>query len=84
MAWLDAVILVVVLVCHKRLLAICLDEQQAELQGDQRPGDEHRALVPGGADGDRLTQVVGLILVIALLSLPAATAAHHVKPAGRR
>ena len=25
-----------------------------------------------------LTQVVGLILVIALLSLPAATAAHHV------
>ena len=33
MAGLDAVILVTVVIFHKRLLAICLDEQQARLQG---------------------------------------------------
>ena len=49
---LDAIILAAVLVFHKRLLAICLDQEQAELQGINVLWDEHRALVPGGAYGD--------------------------------
>lgn len=75
---LDAVILVTVLVFHKRLLAICLDEQQAELQGINVLATNIVLLCLVALTVIALTQVVGLILMIALLSLPAATAAHHV------
>ncbi len=75
---LDAVILATVLVCHKRLLAICLDQEQAELQGINVLGMNIVLLCVVALTVICLTQVVGLILVIALLSLPAATAAHHV------
>ncbi len=79
---LDAVIVVTVLVCHKRLLAICLDEQQAELQGVNVLAMNIVLLCLVALTVICLTQVVGLILVIALLSLPAATAAHHVTRMG--
>jgi zinc transport system permease protein len=75
---LDALILPVVLVFHKRLLAICLDQQQAELQGINVLATNIVLLCLVALTVICLTQVVGLILVIALLSLPAATAAHHV------
>ena len=49
------------------------------IAGDQRPAGPNIALLCLVAlTVICLTQVVGLILVIALLSLPAATAAHHV------
>jgi zinc transport system permease protein len=75
---LDAVILAVVVVCHKRLLAICLDQEQAELQGINVLGTSIVLLCLVALTVISLTQLVGLILVIALVSLPAATAAHHV------
>lgn len=78
MLGLDIVILLTVLLCHKRLLAICLDEQQAELQGIPVLQTHILLLCLVALTVIALTQVVGLILVIALLSLPAATASHHV------
>ena len=78
MVALDGVILATVLVAHKRLLAICLDQQQAQLQGIHVLGANILLLCLVALTVIALTQVVGLILVIALVSLPAATAAHHV------
>jgi zinc transport system permease protein len=75
---LDAVILAAVLAFHKRFLALCLDEEQAELQGIDVLGTNVALLCVVALTVIVLTQVVGLILVIALLSLPAATAAHHI------
>lgn len=79
MLGLDAIILVAVLLTHKRLLAICLDQQQAQLQGVPVLGTNILLLCLVALTVIALTQVVGLILVIALLSLPAATASHHVQ-----
>jgi zinc transport system permease protein len=78
MVALDGIILATVLIAHKRLLAICLDQQQAELQGIHVLGTNILLLCLVALTVIALTQVVGLILVIALLSLPAATASHHV------
>ena len=75
---LDGIILAAVLVFHKRLLAICLDQEQAELQGINVLWTNIMLLCLVALTVICLAQVVGLILVIALLSLPAATAAHHV------
>ncbi len=77
MLFLDAVILGTVLVFHKRFLAVCLDQEQAELQGVPLLGTNVALLCVVALTVIVLTQVVGLILVIALLSLPAATAAHR-------
>jgi len=82
MAALVAVIVATVIVWHKRLLAICLDEQQAVLQGISVLGTNIVLLCLVALTVICLTQVVGLILVIALLSLPAATAARHVTRMG--
>lgn len=79
---LDAVLIVVVLAYHKRLLAICLDEQQAELQGIDVLAANIVLLCLVALAVIILTQVVGLILMIALLSLPAAAAAQHVSRMG--
>jgi len=78
MLGLCAVIFVTVLVFHKRLLAVCLDREQAELQGINVLATDLVLLCLVALTAICLTQVVGLILMIALLSLPAATAAHHV------
>jgi len=79
---LDVVIVAMVLVWHKRLLAICLDQEQAQLQGVNVLATNIVLLCLVALTVISLTQVVGLILVIALLSLPAATAAHHVTRMG--
>jgi len=79
---LDAVIVGTVLVFHKRFLALCLDEEQAQLQGISLLGTNVVLLCVVALTVIVLTQVVGLILVIALLGLPAATAAHHVTRMG--
>lgn len=82
MAGLVVVIVASVLVWHKRLLAMCLDEQQAALQGISVLGTNIVLLCLVALTVICLTQVVGLILVIALLSLPAATAARHATRMG--
>jgi len=77
LAWLDVVILAVVVLFHKRLLAVCLDEQHAELQGINVLATNLVLLMLVALTVIALAQVVGLILVIALLTLPAATAGRH-------
>lgn len=78
MVVLDVVIVAVVLIFYKRLLAICLDQQHAQLQGVNTLAMNILLLVLVALTVICLIQVVGLILVIALLTLPAATAGHHV------
>jgi len=79
MIGLNVLIIVTVLLFYRRLLAICLDRQQAELQGINVTAANILLLSLVALTVICLIQIVGLILVIALLTLPAATAAHHVK-----
>ena len=69
------IIVVVATLWHKRFLALCLDAEQAELQGIPVLRTEVLLLTMVALTVIVLTQVVGLILVIALLSLPAAAIA---------
>ena len=78
MVAINIVIVATVLVCHKRLLAICFDEEHARLQGISILGTHTLLLSLVALTVICLIQMVGLILVIALLTLPAATVAHHV------
>ncbi len=78
MAVVDALIVVTVLICHKRLMAICFDPQHTQLQGVSVLGTNAVLLSLVALTVICLIQMVGLILVIALLTLPAATAAHYV------
>lgn len=75
---LDVIIVGVAVLWHKRFLALCLDAEQAELQGVPVLLTEMILLVMVALTVIVLTQVVGLILVIALLSLPAAAVAQRV------
>jgi zinc transport system permease protein len=70
---LDAIIVVALLLTHKRLKALCLDEEFAGLQGVSILGTNLLLLGLVSLAVVALIRVVGLILVIALLSLPAAT-----------
>ena len=76
---LDAVIVATVLLYQKRFLALCLDPEQARLQGVSVRRTSAVLLVLVALTVITLTHVVGLILVIALLSLPAATASLMVR-----
>ena len=78
------VVIIVALVSlyFKRLLALCIDEEFAALQGVNALRTNLLLLTLVALTVVSLMQVVGLILVIALLTLPAATAGHHVKRLG--
>lgn len=76
MAILDLVIVVTVLLFHKQFIAVCLDQQLAALQRIPVLQVNLILLCLVALTVICLTQVVGLILVIALLSLPAATVAR--------
>lgn len=76
------IILVVVALFYKRLIALCLDEEFAALQGVSALQTNLLLLALVALTVVSLMQIVGLILVIALLTLPAATAGHHVKRLG--
>lgn len=71
---LDAFILVTVLCLHKKFLAICFDEEQAKLQG--LPVNHLYLLLLSliAVSIVLLIQVVGIILVMAMLTIPAAIA----------
>ncbi len=79
MLGLDAIIVVTVFLYQKRFLALCLDPEQARLQGVSVRRTSAVLLVLVALTVITLTHVVGLILVIALLSLPAATAGLLVR-----
>lgn len=66
-------------VTHKQLLAICIDPQQAQLQGVHVLAMNLLLLTLVSLAVIAVMKVVGLILVLALLTLPAAVAGHHVR-----
>lgn len=70
----DMLILVITLLFHKRFLAICFDENQATLQKASVKSLYFLLLSVVAISIVLLIQVVGVILVIAILTLPAAIA----------
>ena len=81
-ALLDLVILLMALLFHKRLVAVCLDEEYARLQGIGVLTTNLVLLGLVALTVVTLVRVVGLILVLALLTLPAATAGHYTRRLG--
>lgn len=80
---LDAVILLLVWVFYRRFLAVCFDEEYSELQGIPVVRTYLLLLCLIALTVVILIQVVGIILVIALLTLPAATARHYARSLGQ-
>jgi len=83
MAALDALLLIVVGLYHRQFLAVVFDEEFARLRGVPVTLFYLLLLVLVAVTVVLLIQVVGLILVLALLTLPAAVAGHYVHSLGR-
>lgn len=71
---LDIFILIVVFCLHKKFLAICFDEEQAQLQGLPVNLLYLLLLVLTAVSIVLLIQVVGILLVMTMLTIPAAIA----------
>jgi zinc transport system permease protein len=80
---LDILLLVVVGAYHRQFLAVVFDEELAWLRGIPVGVFYLLLLVLVAVTVVLLIQVVGLILVLALLTLPAAIAGHYVHSLGR-
>ena len=80
---LDLLLLTFVLVYHRQFLAVVFDEEFARLRGVPVGFFYLLLLVLVAVTVVLLIQVVGLILVLALLTLPAAVAGHYVHSLGR-
>ena len=83
MAGLDLVLLLVVAAFHRQFLAVVFDEEFARLRGVPVTFFYLLLLILVAVTVVLLIQVVGLILVLALLTLPAAVASHYVNSLGR-
>ncbi|HHI77005.1 MAG TPA: metal ABC transporter permease [Gammaproteobacteria bacterium] len=83
MAGLDALLVAVVVLWHRQILAVVFDEEQARLRGLPVTFFYLLLLVLIALTVVLLIHVVGLILVLALLTLPAAIAAQHVHSLAR-
>ncbi len=83
MGALDVVLLLLVLAWHRQFLAVAFDEEFARLRGISVTFFYLLLLVMVAVTVVLLIQVVGLILVLALLTLPAAIAGHYVHSLGR-
>jgi zinc transport system permease protein len=82
MAGLDALLLLVVGAFYRQFLAVAFDEELARLRGVPVTGFYLLLLCLVAVTVVLLIQVVGLILVIALLTLPAAIAGHYLHSLG--
>ncbi len=82
MAVLDVVVVGAVCLFHGKLLAIGFNEELARLRGIPVALYEVLFLVVTALTVVLLAQVVGVVLVIALLTLPAATAGHFTRRLG--
>lgn len=71
---LDVIILLTVIIFHKRFLALCFDERQAQLQGIPVGRLYLLLLVLIALSVVLLIYVVGIILVLSMLALPASIA----------
>jgi len=76
------IVVAAVALYYKRLLAFSIDEEHARLQGIEPLRLNILLLVLVALTVVSLMQIVGLILVIALITLPAATVGHHVHRLG--
>lgn len=83
MAGLDVLLLLVVGAYHRQFLAVVFDEEFARLRGIPVGFFYLLLLVLVAVTVVLLIQVVGLILVLALLTLPAAVAGHYARSLGR-
>ncbi|MDZ7751912.1 MAG: metal ABC transporter permease [Gammaproteobacteria bacterium] len=82
MAALDAALLAAVVAFHRQFMAVAFDEEFARLRGVPVAFFYLLLLVLVAVTVVLLIQVVGLILVLALLTLPAAVAGHYVHSLG--
>jgi zinc transport system permease protein len=82
MAGLDLVLVLTVMLFYRQLLAVTFDEEFARLRGVPVGFFYLLLLCLVAVTVVLLIQVVGLILVIALLTLPAAIAGHYVHSLG--
>lgn len=82
-AGLDVVILALVLLFYNQFMAVCFDEEFARLQGVKVEAVYLLLLCLISITVVILIQVVGIILVIALLTLPAAIAHQYAGSLGR-
>jgi zinc transport system permease protein len=82
LAWLSGAVMVIAAAFHRRFVALCLDAEQAELRGIPVLATDVVLFLLIAVTVIVLTQIVGLILVIALLSLPAAIGARVVTRLG--
>lgn len=78
-AIMDAVVLVLGLGFYPKLLALCFEEEFAELRGVRVKLYYMLLLCLTALTVVLLVRVVGIVLVIALLTLPAAVAGHFVR-----
>lgn len=83
MVGLDLLLLAIVAAYHRQFLAVVFDEEFARLRGVPVTFFYLLLLVLVSVTVVMLIQVVGLILVLALLTLPAAVAGHYVHSLGR-
>lgn len=83
MVALDVLLLIIVALYHRQFLAVVFDEEFARLRGVPVGFFYLLLLVLVAVTVVLLIQVVGLILVLALLTLPAAVAGHYVHSLGR-
>lgn len=80
---LDALLLTIVALYQRQFLAVVFDEEFARLRGLPVGFFYLLLLALVAVTVVLLIQIVGLILVLALLTLPAATAGHYVHSLGR-
>jgi zinc transport system permease protein len=78
-AWLDLIVVLMVLGFYHRLLAVCFDEEFARIRGVNVKLFYLLLLILTGLTVVILTSVVGLIMVIALLTIPAAIAGYFTQ-----
>lgn len=82
MAAMDAVLLLAVLGWRRQLMMVCLDEDFARVRGVPVAFFYLLLLSMVALTVVLLVQLVGMVLVLVLLSLPAATARHHAPTLG--
>jgi zinc transport system permease protein len=75
----DLVLLIVMIFGYNRLQAICFDEEQARLRGLGVGLTYTLLLCLIAVTVVLLVSVVGVVLVVALLTIPAAMASQHVR-----
>lgn len=77
--WLDALILGLGLLFYNKFMAVCFDEEFARLRGVPVEAYYLLLLCLTALTVVVLSQVVGIVLVIALLTLPTAVAGHFAR-----